>query len=146
MRPAVIAKQKIVNNIHEQINNANQTIVIKYQGLTVAQLSELRIKLKSKGASLKIYKNNLFDLALKNTPYTNLSQELVGPNAFVFGTKKELNLARFLNEYALAIKEKKIEVRAGVFENQVFLSKNIENLTKLRTKTELLTALAFALK
>ena len=58
------AKKEIVNEIEENIKNSESVILFQYQGLTVADLSDLRTKLRETDATVKVYKNTLLKRAL----------------------------------------------------------------------------------
>ena len=53
------AKKEIVNTIVDNIKNSESVILFQYQGLTVSDLSELRVKLREANATVKVYKNTL---------------------------------------------------------------------------------------
>lgn len=137
MRPAMVEKQKIIDQIHSQVTTAKTTIVVQFQGLDVSSLSELRKELRDTGAEIKIYKNNLFDRALANTEFNALSKELIGPNAFVFGFENDLNTAKVLANFAK--KNKLLKLKAGIFENQVVSQQKLVVIASLPPKEILLS-------
>ena len=57
------AKKQVVSEIVDKIKNSESVILFQYQGLTVAELTELRSKLKEVNADIKVYKNTLLKLA-----------------------------------------------------------------------------------
>ena len=75
--------------ITDKIKNSESVVLFEYQGLTVAEVSELRKKLRDADATVKVYKNTLLKRALDEQ---NISFEgfLEGPNAILFG--KDLSL------------------------------------------------------
>ena len=77
-------KKEIVAEISEKVKNSESVILFQYQGLTVADLSALRNKLREANAEVKVYKNTLLKRALDEL---NLSLDgfLEGPNAILFG-------------------------------------------------------------
>lgn len=137
MRPAMVEKQKIIDQIHSQITTAKTTIVVQFQGLDVTSLSTLRKELRNAGAEIKIYKNNLFDRALANTEFNELSKELIGPNAFVFGFENDLNTAKILANFAK--QNKLLKLKAGIFENQVIDKQKLVVIASLPPKEILLS-------
>ena len=89
-------KKAIVNEIKENIQNSESVVVFSYQGLTVAELSELRKELKKTDSEVKIYKNTLFKRAVEDLDI-NLDGFYEGPNAILFRillriTKKPISL------------------------------------------------------
>ena len=57
-------KQNTVEEILSKLDNSTSVIVFKYQGCTVADISELRSELRKNDSELKIYKNTLVTRAL----------------------------------------------------------------------------------
>ena len=137
MRPAMVEKQKIIEQIHSQIIKAKTTIVVQFQGLDVSALSQLRKELRDTGSELKIYKNNLFDRALENTKFNELSKELIGPNAFIFGFENDLNTAKILANFAK--KNKLLKLKAAIFENQVINREKLVVIASLPPKEILIS-------
>ena len=82
------AKAKIVEEITKNVKNSESVVVFSYQGLTVADMSELRKSLRTVDSEVKIYKNTLVRRALKDLSIDMDDSFLEGPNAIVFG--KEL--------------------------------------------------------
>ena len=144
MRPAMVEKQKIINQIHDQITKAKTTIVVQYQGLDVSLLSQLRHELKAAGAEIKVYKNNLVSRALKASKFTDLDQSLIGPNAFVFGFENDLKTAKVLSDFAK--KNKLLKLKAGIFDNKVIDEKQLLVIASLPPKEILLSMLLSVLQ
>lgn len=144
MRPAMVEKQKIINQIHDQITKAKTTIVVQYQGLDVSLLSQLRHELKGAGAEIKVYKNNLVSRALADSKFTDLDQSLVGPNAFVFGFENDLQTAKVLSDFAK--KNKLLKLKAGIFENKVIDQNQLLVIASLPPKEILLSMLLSVLQ
>ena len=78
------AKKASVSEITDGLKSSATVAVVSYQGLTVAELQELRRALASQDASFGVYKNTLVNRALKDANQPDLSDLLNGPNGFVF--------------------------------------------------------------
>ena len=109
------AKKEIVNNIIDNIKNSESVILFQYQGLTVSDLSDLRVKLRDADATVKVYKNTLLKRALDEL---NLSFDgfLEGPNAILFG-KNLLEPIKVLSDFAKD--HDKLEIRVGIISGSV---------------------------
>ena len=77
-------KQNVVEEITSKLDNSESVILFSYQGLTVADIAELRRELRNNNSEVKIYKNTLLKRALDNKNI-NLDEFLEGPNAVIFG-------------------------------------------------------------
>ena len=96
-------KQEIINEIADKVKNSNSVVFFEYQGLTVSELSELRNKLKPTDAEVKVYKNTLMNLALKDKNI-KLDDFMEGPNAYLFSSDviEPINIKN--DYYALIVK------------------------------------------
>ncbi len=143
MRPAMVEKQKTIDLIAKQIDDAKTTIVVQYQGMNVEEISSLRKELRSKGATFTIYKNNLVARALKKE-YSLLEDSLVGSNAFIFGFENDLETAKIVSNYAKI--NKLLVLRGGIFEGKVINQTELQKIASLPSKLELISMLASCLQ
>ena len=74
-------KTEAVETLNASFNEAAVVVVTRNLGLTVAQSTDLRNKMRDAGASYKVAKNRLAKIALKDTQYDSLSDLLTGPTA-----------------------------------------------------------------
>lgn len=79
-------KQKLVSEIQETLKDAELVVITQQSGLTVAEVSDLRRKMRAAGAGYKVAKNRLAQLALKGTKYEGLEKLLKGPTAIAFSS------------------------------------------------------------
>lgn len=91
-------KKAIVDEIKKNVSESESVILFNYQGLTVSDLSELRVKLRESGSEARIYKNTLVKKALDDLNI-NLDGFLEGPNAIVFG-KDLLEPIKVISKFA----------------------------------------------
>lgn len=74
-------KKEWVGTLHETLGSVGLVVVTHYMGLTVAEMTDLRAKMRAAGASFKVTKNRLTKLALQGTPYESIADLFVGPTA-----------------------------------------------------------------
>ena len=79
-------KAESVAQLNEVFNEAGVVVVTRNLGLSVAQSTALRAKMREAGASYKVAKNRLAKLALKDTQYEGLEEHLTGPTALAWST------------------------------------------------------------
>ena len=91
-------KKAIVDEIKTNIQNSEAVVMFTYQGLTVAELSNLRKELKKTDSEVRVYKNTLFKRALDDLNI-NLDGFLEGPNAILFG-KELLEPIKIISKFA----------------------------------------------
>ena len=131
-------KQNTVEEILNKLENSQSVIVFKYQGCTVADISELRTELRKNDSELKIYKNTLVTRALdsKNLKFDNA---LEGANAIVFG-KNLLEPIKVLSDFAK--KHENITIEAGIIDNSIVGVDTINEYASIPSMEGLLTMLA----
>ena len=131
-------KKVIVSEIIDNIKNSESVILFQYQGLTVAEMSELRNKLNEGGSSVRIYKNTLLKRALDELKI-NMDEFLEGPNAILFG-KELLEPIKIISEFAKS--HDKLNIRVGVISGDVASLDTIKEYANIPSREGLLTMLA----
>ena len=74
-------KEELVASLHQTFAATNLIIVTQQSGMTVAEVSDLRRKMRDAGASYKVTKNRLTRLALEGTKFEALKELFTGPTA-----------------------------------------------------------------
>ena len=77
-------KTELLNMLHEVFSNAESVVITEYLGLTVAEADELRNKVRAVGASLRVTKNRIARLAVKDTKFEGLADLFKGPVAMAY--------------------------------------------------------------
>jgi large subunit ribosomal protein L10 len=77
-------KRELVTALHEVFENTGVVVVAHYQGLTVAQMSALRGRMKAAGGSVKVAKNRLAKLALQGTALEHIADLFTGPTVIAY--------------------------------------------------------------
>jgi large subunit ribosomal protein L10 len=77
-------KSELVASLHEKFVAAGLVVVTHNLGLTVAESSDLRQKIRSAGASFKVTKNRLTRLALAGTKFESIGNLFTGPTAIAY--------------------------------------------------------------
>ena len=77
-------KTELLNMLHEVFSNAESVVITEYLGLTVAEADELRNKVRDAGASLRVTKNRIARLAVKDTKFEGLADLFKGPVALAY--------------------------------------------------------------
>ncbi len=73
----------MVESLRKMLGEALGVVLVRPQGLKVPELEAVRVRLSQAGARMRVVKNTLFNLALRGTPYEQLSGTLKGPVAAV---------------------------------------------------------------
>ena len=130
-------KQPIVQEISENIKDAQSVVVVNYLGLTVAEDTELRKQLREAGVVYKVYKNTLVNFAIKGTEFESLADCLEGPNAFAISTADATAPARILAKFAKTAPA--LEIKAGVVEGTFYDENGMKAIAAVPSREELLS-------
>lgn len=131
-------KKAIVSEIQDYVKTSESVIIFTYQGMTVADLSELRRKLRDVNAEVKVYKNTLVRRALNDLDI-NLDSFLEGPNAILFG-KNLLEPIKILSDFAK--QNDKMDIRVGIISGKTADIEEIKSYASIPSREGLLTMLA----
>lgn len=77
-------KEELVATLNKTFVETNMVVVTHYSGLTVAEMGNLRDRMRESGAKFKVTKNRLTRLALKDTKFEGLSELFTGPTAIAY--------------------------------------------------------------
>ena len=127
-------KADAVAQLSEVFSQAGVVVVTRNLGLSVAQSTELRTKMREAGASYKVAKNRLAKLALKDTDYTGLDEYLTGPTALAY-SEDPVAAAKAAVEFAKT--NDKLEIVGGSMGSQVLDSAGIKALASMPSLDEL---------
>lgn len=130
------AKKLAVAEIKERFESAKSAVLVDYRGLSVGEVTELRSKFRQAGVEYKVYKNNLVKIAIKDTPFEALSQDLTGPNAIAFGIDDAVIPAKIIKDFAKG--HKNLELKAGVVEGSYCNLEQMIQIADLPTKEVLI--------
>jgi len=137
-------KKQIVAELKDRLSQAQMALVIDYQGLTDAELKDLRQRLRKCNASCKVTKNTLMELAVKDSDHWQpLTQFLQGPSAFLLATDDLGGTIKAYQEFQKATK--KTALRGGVLEGRALDEAQVKAIGDLPSKEQLMAQIAGAL-
>src|SRR5215472_666648 len=134
-------KQEQVEKLTENLKNVSNAVVATYTKLTVAQDYELRKALRSAGAKYRVVKNTLAARAAKGTKVEDALQDLSGVTSIAYTTGDPVAMAKALVKYAKDTPE--FTFKVGVVEGRAVSIKEIEALSTMPSKEELMSKLLF---
>lgn len=137
-------KEAKVQEIREKFEKAQSIVLASYQGLNVEEDTELRKKLREAGVEYKVYKNTLVTLATKELGLEGIAEYLEGPVSVAIGYDDATAPARILNDFAKD--HKKLQLKAGIVEGQIFDEAKIKELASIPPKEVLVAKLLGSLK
>ncbi|MBK9711271.1 MAG: 50S ribosomal protein L10 [Kouleothrix sp.] len=125
-----------VEDLTEKMSRTQMTLVTDYRGLTVAEITDLRKKLRETGAELIVAKNTLTLIAAKETGFAGLETFLTGPTALAFAFKDAAKTAKAINDYNRG--PKKLVIRGGMLGTSVLTGNVLDQVATLPTREQVL--------
>ncbi len=127
-------KQQWIDATSADVKDTGIVLVAHYKGLTVAEITDLRVKIRAAGANFKVTKNLLVKRALAGTNYESIASLFKGPTAVAY-SNDPTSAAKALNEFAK--KNQKLVLVGGAFGNTVLDKAGIQQLADLPSLDEL---------
>ena len=127
-------KSELVAELNRTFSETSVVVVTRNLGLSVAQSSQLRVKMRDAGASYKVTKNSLARIAAEGTPYTTLHDLLVGPTALSTSVDP-VAAAKIVVEFAKT--NDKLEIIGGAMGDTVLDVNGVKALAELPSLDEL---------
>lgn len=130
------AKAAQIDDLVERMQRAELTIVADYRGLTVSALQDLRGRLRPIEAEFKVAKNTLTRIAAEKIGIEGLETHLEGPTALMFAYGDIVAPAKAIGDFARS--SRILQVKAGVMNGEVVTPEDIEAISSLPPREELL--------
>ena len=127
-------KTDLVNSLHDTFEGAASVVIVHCIGLTVAESTNLRTKMRNENCNFKVTKNRIARIALKDTKYQHMDSMFKGPTA-IGSSKDPVLAAKILVDFAK--ENDKLVVIGGGLEDKLLSKSDVEALAKLPNLTEL---------
>jgi large subunit ribosomal protein L10 len=127
-------KAEFVAELNRTFSEVGVVVVTRNLGLSVAQSTDLRSKMRDAGASYKVAKNRLAKLALKDTQYAGLEEYLVGPTALAWSADP-VAAAKAAVDFAKS--NDKLEIVGGSMGGQLLDANGIKALAAMPSLDQL---------
>jgi large subunit ribosomal protein L10 len=137
-------KKEIVADLKETLSESTLALVIDYQGLTVAEITDLRRRLRPSGTVCKVTKNTFMGIAIQDDEkWQPLSELLKGSSAFLLVKDDFSSAIKAYQDFQKA--SKKTELRGGVMEGRLLKEPDVKALGDLPSKEQLIAQIAGAI-
>lgn len=133
------AKKQIVSEVAEVAASAHSAIAADYSGISVGDMTELRVKARADDVYLRVVKNNLAKIALKDTEFECMTDGLSGPMILAFSQEDPGAAARVIRDF---VKEQsKFEVKMIALGGELLEASQLETLSKMPTRDQAIAML-----
>ena len=92
-------KQDLVKEMTAVLNDADVVLTADYSGLTANELNELRKSTREAGVFVKLVKNNMLKMALKESQFSSMSENIFGPQIVAVGKEDAGKFAKSIKEF-----------------------------------------------
>lgn len=137
-------KEAIVAEVAEVAKKAHSAIGAEYRGLTVEQMTKLRVEARKAGVYLRVVKNTLARRALEGTDFACMREGLVGPMILAFSQNDPGSAARVIE--AFAKEHDKFQVRLIALGGRLLPPSELGTLAKMPTYEQAISQLMATMK
>lgn len=127
-------KEATIADLHSKLQDTGLVVVTKHKGLTVAEVTDLRVKMRAAGAGFKVTKNRLARRALMGTQFEGIDGLFKGPTAIAY-SKDPVAAAKVVVAYAKA--NEKLEIVGASLGKQTLNADGVKALATLPSIDEL---------
>jgi large subunit ribosomal protein L10 len=137
-------KKAVVAEVADVAKSAFSMVAAEYRGLTVAQMTDLRVQARKGGVYLKVVKNTLARRALEGTDFEVAKDDLTGPLVLAFSTDDPGAAARLVRDFAK--QHDKLVPRLAAVGGQKLEPSQLDRLANLPTREQALSKLMYVMK
>ncbi len=137
-------KKAVVAEVAEVAQTALAAVAAEYRGLTVEEMTDLRVKAREDGVFLKVAKNTLVRRAVEGTDYECMQDSLTGPLLFAFSMDEPGAAARLVRDYAKD--HDKLIAKLVAISGQLYDASELERLSNMPTYDQAVAILLGVMK
>jgi large subunit ribosomal protein L10 len=137
-------KKAVVAEVADAANKALAAVAAEYRGLTVEEMTELRVQARKDGVFLKVAKNTLVRRAVEGTDYECMQDSLTGPLLFAFSMEDPGSAARLVKSYSKD--HDKLIAKLVAVGGELYDASELERLSSLPTYDQAIAMLMSVMK
>ncbi len=137
-------KKAMVSEIADIANRSVSVIAAEYRGLSVAEMTQLRVSARKHKIVLRVYRNTLARRAVEGTKFVSLQKALVGPMLLMFSSDEPSAAAKLARDFAKD--HNKFEIRALVLDGLLLGPEQLKAVANLPSRDEALAQLMSVMK
>ncbi|MBD3763172.1 MAG: 50S ribosomal protein L10 [Rhodobacterales bacterium] len=130
-------KEQVVEELGQIFESSGVVVVAHYEGMTVAQMQDLRAQMREVGGSVRVAKNRLAKIALQGKPAEQMGALLKGMTVFAF-SEDPVAAAKVAEAYAK--KNDKFVILGGAMGKDVLDQAGVKAVASLPSREELIAS------
>ena len=137
-------KKNIVAEVASAISNAKSAVAAEYRGLTVGELTELRVSARKADVYLRVVRNTLARRAMEGTEFACMQDVLTGPLVLAFSNDEPGAAPKLMHDFAKD--HQKLVIKAGAFNGKLMQRADVEVLARMPTRNTAISLLMAVMK
>ena len=131
-------KEKVVEELGQIFESSGVVVVAHYEGLTVAEMQDLRAQMREAEGSVRVAKNRLAKIALEGKPNAHLTDLLSGMTVFAY-SEDPTAAARVMDKYAKD--NDKLQILGGAMGENILDRAGVTTVSKMPSREELIASI-----
>lgn len=132
-------KAQVVEELGQIFSDSGAVVVCHYKGLSVAEMTDFRSRMREAGASVRVAKNTLAKIALEGKPGAGMADLLTGPTVFAYA-EDPVAAAKVVEKYAK--ENDKLVILGGSMGETILDEGGVKSLAAMPSREELLASIA----
>ena len=132
-------KEQVVSELKEVFENSGVIVAAKYAGITVAEMSDLRNKMRENSANVRVAKNRLARIAIEKSPPEGMKHLLVDQIVLMY-SEDPVTAAKISVEFAKT--NNNLEIVGGAMGEKILDSNGVTEVSKLPSREEVLSSIS----
>jgi large subunit ribosomal protein L10 len=132
-------KKQVVSEVATVAQSAHSAVAAEYRGLTVEEMTALRVKAREGGVYLRVVKNTLARRAFEGTEFECMNDQLVGPLVLALSQEDPGSAARVVKDFAK--EHDKLVVKVLAVGGEALAASEIDRLASLPTRDQAISML-----
>lgn len=137
-------KQNDLNALAASLKDSKSAMIVSFNGLTVQKDQEFRESIRAAGGRYQVVKNTLARIAVKGTPYEEVSGDLKGVTALAWTDNDPVVLSKAVSKF-VADNADHYTFKSGVVDGKVVDLAQLKTIASLPSKEELISKLLYVL-
>ncbi|GGL68732.1 50S ribosomal protein L10 [Wenxinia marina] len=131
-------KEKVVEELGQIFESSGVVVVAHYEGMTVAQMQDLRAKMRDAGGSVRVAKNRLAKIALQGKPCESIGDYLTGMTVLSY-SEDPVAAAKVIDEYARG--NDRLVILGGAMGDTALDPEGVKAVAKMPSREELIASI-----
>jgi large subunit ribosomal protein L10 len=135
------AKRQEIDSLVKRVKDSEAIFIVEYKGLKVSQATALRKAIRASGGEMRVTKNTLMRIALREAGSVTADEIDFGPNAYVFAYMDAPATARAIRDFVKDKGKDVVTVKGGILSGRIITKDQANVLADLPSRDVMLAAL-----